>query len=103
MAGEGIAAEVLPTAAQHTTPAVTALQERGFRVLHVGMSISVQAPRRVWEETFGVVFTPHTTTVQAQLDRQVTYQRADPESVRVPADLQSLIADVAFAEPPDLH
>lgn len=103
MAEDSIAAEVTPTTARHAQRAAKVLQQRGFRVLHIGRSISVQAPRELWEEAFGVTFRPRSKTVQQELGRRVTYPRADAGSVRVPADLQELIADVAFAEPPELH
>jgi len=99
----GVAGEVVPTDPRRAAEVHTALRQRGFRVLHVGRSISVEAPRRAWEATFGVSFTPHTKTVQKEIDRQRTYMRADPGSVRVPIDLQDLIAEVAIVEPPELH
>lgn len=102
MAEERIAAEVVP-AEEHPEGAATALQARGFRVLHVGRSISVDAPRSRWEETFGVSFTPHTKTVQKEIGRERTYLRAESASVRVPAELADLIAEIAFMEPPELH
>lgn len=100
---ERIAAEVVPTHPQHAGRTAKALQERGFRVLHVGRSISVEASQRTWEDTFGVSFAPHTKSVQEGLGRRLAYLRADPASMRVPADLQELVADVAFAEPPELY
>lgn len=103
MGEEEIAAEVVPTDPQRAGQAAKALQQTGFRVLHVGGSVSVAAPRGRWEAVFGVSFAPETKTVQPELGHQRTYLRAEPGSVRVPADLADLIADVAFAEPPDLH
>lgn len=103
MAEERIAAEVVPTREPHAERTAQALQDRGFRVLHVGRSVSVEAPRTRWEETFGVSFAPHTKTVQAAIGSQRTYLRADEASVRIPPDLTDLVAAVAFAEPPELH
>lgn len=103
MAEEGIAAEVMPADPGHAGQAAKALAQRGFRVLHVGRSISVQAPRGTWETTFGVAFATRTKTVQPELARDATYLRAEPGSVHVPTDLAELIAEVAFVEPPDLH
>lgn len=103
MAEERVAAEVMPLHLPHAERTAKALQERGFRVLHVGRSISVDAPRSRWEETFGVSFTAHTKTVDKAIGRQRTYPRADVHSVRVPADLEDLVAEIAFMEPPELH
>lgn len=103
MAEETIAAEVVPTDVAHAGKAAKALQQRGFRVLDVGTSISVTAPRATWEHAFGVVFVSGTKTVQPEIGRAVAYLRGDPDTLRVPADLEALIADVAFVEPPDLH
>lgn len=103
MAGAGIAAEVVPTEPGHAGRAAKALQQRGFRVLHVGRSISVQAPRDAWEATFGVTFAPASKLVQPEIGRTTGFLRADPSSLRVPPDLAELIADVAFVEPPELH
>lgn len=102
MAEEHVAAEVVP-AQGHAERAAEALQARGFRVLHVGRSLSVAAPRSRWEEVFGVSFAPHTKTVQKAIGRERTYLRADAASVRVPDELADLITDVAFMEPPELH
>lgn len=103
MAAEGIGAEVVLTEPGRARQAAKALAQRGFRVLHVGRSISVQAPRDAWEKTFGVAFVARSKTVQPELGRDVSYLRAEPGSVRVPAELQELIAEIAFVEPPDLH
>lgn len=100
---EEIAAEVVPTDPQQAGQTAKALQRKGFRVLHVGGSISVTGPRERWESVFGVSFLSGTKTVQAELDREASYLRAEPTSVRVPNDLVDLVADVAFAEPPELH
>lgn len=102
MAEERIAAEVA-TAQGQAERAAEALEARGFRVLHVGRSISVDAPRSRWEATFGVSFAPHTKTVQKAIGHERTYLRADASSVRVPGELVDLIAEVAFMEPPELH
>lgn len=103
MADEDIAAEVVPTNPQQAGQAAKALQQKGFRVGHVGGSISVTGPRERWESIFGVSFVSATKPVQAELGRETNYLRAEPTSVQVPADLIDLVADVAFAEPPELH
>lgn len=103
MADEDIAAEVVPTDPQRARQAAKALQQKGFRVLHVGGSISVTGPRERWESVFDVSFVAGTKTVQGELGREASYVRAEPTSVQIPADLTDLVAGVAFAEPPELH
>lgn len=77
------------------------LAERGFRILHVGQTISVDAPRSVWESTFGITFEEaEKTTLKHAPDITMTYLRPKGELV-IPAELESAIADVAFAEPPE--
>ena len=103
MADDDIAAEVVPTDPRRAGQAAKALQQKGFRVLHVGGSVSVTGSRERWESVFGVAFASRTKTVQQQLGRQQTFLRAEPASVQVPEDLTDLVSDVAFAEPPELH
>lgn len=103
MAGADVAAEVVPVDPRRAGRAAKALAQRGFRVLHVGTSVSVQAPVERWETTFGVSFVPHTKSVQQEIGREARYLRAEPSSLRIPPDLRDLIADVAFVEPPELH
>lgn len=103
MAEERIAAEVVPARGTEAERTARALAARGFRVLHVGRSVSVDAPRSRWEETFGVSFSPRTATVHKATGLERTYLRPDSSAVRVPADLADLVADVAFAQPPELH
>lgn len=98
-----VAAEVVPANPQRAHEVAKALAQRGFRVLHVGRSVSVQAPRDRWEQTFGVAFTRHAKAVQSEPVREASYLRARAETVRIPTDLHELIADVAFVEPPELH
>lgn len=78
MGAERVAAEVTPRSGQGRS-AAAALQDLGFRVLHIGSTISVDAPPEVWARVFG-----GTTEV-------------------VPESLRDVVTDVAFARPPDLH
>nr|SBO98578.1 hypothetical protein BN4615_P8094 [Nonomuraea gerenzanensis] len=48
-------------------------------MLHLGTTISVSAPRQVWEQAFGL------------------------PQVEVPGELGELVVGVHFAEPPDFH
>ena len=103
MDSQRIAAEVVPTASAHAGRVAKALAQISLQVLHVGTSISVDGTREQWKQRFGVSFVEDETTVQEELGKRVSYLRADPGSVRVPDDLDSLVADVAFVEPPQLH
>ncbi|MEV0612706.1 hypothetical protein AB0I81_05210 [Nonomuraea sp. NPDC050404] len=80
MAAEGdfLSAEV-EAAPGRQSQAATALSRLGFKVLHIGTTISVSAPRQVWEQAFGL---PQT---------------------EVPGELSELVIGVHFQGPPDLH
>ncbi|WP_344478842.1 hypothetical protein [Nonomuraea monospora] len=80
MAAEGdlLSAEVEAVPGRQRQVA-TALTRLGFKVLHIGTTISVNAPREVWERAFGL------------------------PQVEVPGELGDLVVGVHFAEPPDLH
>lgn len=98
-----ISAEIQPLPSQ-AQQAAKALQNLGFRILHIGPTISVQAPRQLWESTFNVSFVPHRKTVMPEIERgDVTYQRAVTENMRIPAQLQNVIAEVMFVEPPEFY
>lgn len=102
-AGNIISAEVEPVQSQ-ANQAALALQRLGFRILHIGPTISVQGPQSLWESAFNVSFEPKKKTVVAEADGgEVTYQKARVEGMRIPADLQNLVAGVMFAEPPEFY
>jgi hypothetical protein len=73
-----IGGEVTPQPGQ-VRRAAAALQEYGFRVLHLGATISVEAPEAVWVQAFG-------DTMED-----------------IPESLHELVADAAPAVPPDFH
>jgi hypothetical protein len=78
------------------------LQDMGFRILHIGGSISVEAPAPLWERTFGVTFRQRTTRrLPAVAGSAVTYQEPVSQSVTVPAELRDVVTGVAFARPPE--
>lgn len=98
-----ISAEIQPLPSQ-AQQAAKALQNIGFRILHIGPTISVQAPRQLWESTFNVSFVPQRKTVMPEIERSdATYQRAVTENMRIPAQLQNVIAEVMFVEPPEFY
>lgn len=99
-----ISAEVEPEPNQGNQAAL-ALQRLGFRILHIGPTISVQGPESLWVTTFGVSFKPQKKTVVAELEEQgeVTYQKALTEHMHLPPELQNLVAAVMFVEPPEFY
>ena len=96
-----ISAEVQPQAGRASDGAM-ALQRLGFRILHIGPTISVQAPRALWESTFGVEFeSAEHTPMQEVTDHEIAYLRKVEERIEIPGDLQLLILNVMFAVPPE--
>lgn len=97
-----ISAEIrpLPNQARH---AALALQRLGFRILHIGPTISVQGPQSLWTSTFNVSFEPQKKTILAEVEGEVTYHRALVEDMRVPTELQDVVAEVMFVEPPEFY
>jgi hypothetical protein len=98
-----ISAEIEP-ASNQAQQAARALQQLGFRVLHIGLTISVQAPRALWEQTFGVSFeTRRKTTISGVEDSEVIYYKPTTDVVSIPATFRDIIAGVYFVEPPEFH
>lgn len=100
MSANPISAEIEPQPNQ-ANQAALALQNLGFRILHIGPTISVQAPQELWESTFGVSFQSETKDVLPQMSTgQVPYSRAVTDNLQIPNQLQNLISGVMFVEPP---
>ena len=79
------------------------LQQLGFRILHIGQTISVQGPQSLWHSTFGVSFEVRTKQTMPEVEAsKVTYPKALTERMRIPEDLRELVASVSFVEPPEL-
>ena len=98
-----VAAEVIPVPNQ-AQQAALAMQRLGLRVLHIGPTISVQGPQLLWESTFNVTFEARQKTIVAEVaGGTVTYQKALTETMRTPPELQNLIEDVVFVEPPEFY
>lgn len=101
MAGKPTAAEITPTEGKARQAALK-LQHLGFRVLHVGPTISVEASEDVWRRVFAVSFRSESRSQSVDgLERTVEYRRPEQDAVGVPAHLDELIADIAFVQPPD--
>ena len=97
-----IGAEVVPQPGKGVE-AAKALQKLGFQVLHLGKtSISVQGTEAVWRDNFPVTFETRSKK-QHPLPQAgaASYQQPTQDPVRVPAGLSELIAEVAFAVPPE--
>lgn len=62
-----ISAEIEPIPNQ-VNQAASALQRLGFRILHIGPTISVQGPQSLWESTFHVSFEPRKKTVLPEVE-----------------------------------
>lgn len=99
-----ISAEIEPKPGQ-ATQAALAIQRLGFRVLHIGRTISVQAPQPLWKSTFNISFQPQKKTVIAELagKGEVVYPKALTEDIHIPSDLEDLVADVMIVEPPEFY
>ena len=95
-----IPAEIEPLPNQ-SNQAALALQRLGFRILHIGATISVQARRSLWESTFKVSFKEERKTVIAEIESEVTYFRAVTDDLIIPEELKNLISEVMFVEPPE--
>ena len=79
------------------------LQRLGFKILRVGKTISVEAPRSLWESTFNVSFKSENQTVIAEIEAQKTYSRAVTDNLIIPEKLESSISEVMFIEPPEFY
>ncbi|WP_299429156.1 hypothetical protein [uncultured Meiothermus sp.] len=95
-----IAAEVTPHPGQ-AQQAARALQGLGFRVLHSGSTLSVQAPQTLWRETFGVRFIRQKKGVLKETGLTRAYAAPRLETLHIPPALEDWIADIAFIVPPE--
>jgi hypothetical protein len=102
MSRDMIGAEIVPQSGK-SVEAAKALQNLGFKVLHVAnTSVSVQGSESVWRQNFPVTFQSHRKS-QLPLSKgdPVSYQRPEQDPVPIPAGLNELIVSVAFVEPPE--
>lgn len=81
------------------TDAARAMQQLGFHILDVGDTISVRAPPELWTSTFAVRFEQRTKQVTEGVSD--TYLTPLTDQMRTPNNLDELIADVLFVEPPE--
>jgi hypothetical protein len=97
-----VSAEIAPIPSQ-ANQAALALQRLGFRILHIGPTISVQAPRSLWESTFNVSFQVERKTTQAETNSETTYLRAITDDLVIPEGLEGTVSEVFFVEPPEFY
>ncbi|AKG24865.1 hypothetical protein [Calothrix sp. 336/3] len=93
-----IPAEIRPLPNQSKQAALL-LQRLGFQILHISQTISIQAPRQLWESTFHICFQQQQKTTITEIENEVTYLTADTNRLILPEELQGLIAEVTFLEP----
>lgn len=96
-----VSAEIEPIPNKANQAAI-ALQRTGFKILHIGLTISVQGPQSLWESIFNVSFETRKKTVVAEAEgSEAAFQRALTENMRIPFELENLVAKVMFTEPPE--
>ena len=100
---QSIPAEIVPVSGK-VNAAALALQRLGFRIRHIGVTISVEGPEALWKSVFDVSFETRKKRVVSEIEGgDVTYRSAITEKMKIPADLEQSIADVAFMEPPGFY
>jgi hypothetical protein len=99
-AAADIEAEIRTVAGQETR-AAHALERLGFRVLHVGPTISVVGREDLWTRFFNVQFAASTKNVDPLADASLSYRVPLSSRPRIPTRFKDLIAEVYFVEPPD--
>jgi len=96
-----VSAEVAP-ASNRAIDAARALEQLGFRVLHIGPTISVRGPAALWTSTFNVPFERRTKRRAREMEgSEVAYLAARTEQLQIPAELQDMVMAVMFQEPPE--
>lgn len=102
MQGNIVPAEVIPLQSK-TNVAALELQRLGFRILHIGATISIEGTEALWYSTFNVSFVTQTKQIYPGIEAgDVSYRQAVIDNLRIPSRLKQFISDVAFVEPPEL-
>jgi len=84
--------------------AASILQRLGFRILHIGTTISVQGPESLWISVFNVAFETRKKTIMEEIKGgEVSYRKVLIENLKISSELEQLIAGVMFAEPPEFY
>jgi hypothetical protein len=100
MATETISAEIEAVPGQDRR-AAAALQDLGFRIHHIGSTISADGPAELWNQHFGVSFSAASKEIGHA--RVTGWQRPVSDALAIPSGLRDLIAGVSFVEPPELY
>lgn len=101
MSQTSVPAEVVPHKGK-AQPAALALQRLGFRILHIGTTISVEGAAHLWESVFNVSFTMEKKgVIDALPDATITYPRAVTADIKYPETVKDLVKEVIFVEPPE--
>lgn len=95
-----IAAEIRPADGKAEV-AARELQHLGFRVHHVGDTVSVDADEALWSNVFGARFEDvDRKTGDGPLPAE-TFRRVVKGTLRIPPELRTFIDEVALIEPPE--
>lgn len=82
--------------------AALVLQNLGFRILHIGTTISVEGPETLWESVFNVSFVTRKKQILPGIEGgDASYRKAITDSLEIPLKLRQYISGVAFVEPPE--
>jgi hypothetical protein len=100
MATQTVSAEIEARPGQERRAAAV-LQELGFRIHHIGSTISADGPAELWNQHFGVSFSVASKEIG---HAHVTgWLRPAPDALAIPTGLRDLVAGVSFVEPPELY
>lgn len=103
MQGNIISAEITPTP-NKSQEAALALQRLGFRILHIGKTISVEAPESLWNSTFNVYFETRKKNILPGIEGgETAYRKAITDKMVIPSHLKGLVSDIQFVEPPEFY
>jgi hypothetical protein len=97
-----VAAEIEPVPNRASELAL-ALQRLGFKVLHIGATISIQGAPDLWRAVFSAEFEEVERKALDLPGSETRYLKVKEGTVRIPPDLQPLLSSVSIAVPPDLH
>ncbi|RNL84573.1 hypothetical protein [Halostreptopolyspora alba] len=95
---DAIPAEVLAEPGREGR-AAKSLRWLGFRVLHVGATISVSGSRELWLRVFGISFTD--ADEGASPGQEAGFPKPWPEEPEIPSELKGIVNGVYFTEPPE--
>lgn len=96
-----IAAEVEPVDGK-ARAAAQKFEQLGFDVHYVGTTISLEAPKKLWEQVFDVEFEKREKeSLRGVEGIRATYYWPTSGDPPIPPLLEGLVTDVHFQEPPE--